>query len=152
MSHKQRQIGHIFIWLFFIIFRRTISSRSGSHKLRNTLYQFQKENFQKKLQDEFESTQWYFDHFGETEFEGPQLSRIHVAEATKKAGLASITNFSHVCPGLEGGTRRAATRNEGRVSPFSEGCQQLSFPYRNVHRVKEQSPQGAWIHTFVSTD
>ena len=36
--HKQRQIGHIFIWLFLIIFRRTISSRSGSHKLRNTLY------------------------------------------------------------------------------------------------------------------
>ncbi|KAK1133998.1 hypothetical protein K0M31_011783 [Melipona bicolor] len=65
------------------------------------------------------------------------------SEATKKAGLASITNFSHVCPGLEGGTRRAATRNEGRVSPFSEGCQQLSFPYRNVHRVKEQSPRGS---------
>ena len=28
VSHKRRQIGHIFIWLFFIILRRTISSRS----------------------------------------------------------------------------------------------------------------------------
>ena len=28
----------IFMWLFFIILRRTISSRSGCHKLRNTLY------------------------------------------------------------------------------------------------------------------
>ena len=37
-SHKRRQIGLIFIWLFFTIFRRTIRSRSGSHKLRNTLY------------------------------------------------------------------------------------------------------------------
>ena len=37
-SHKRRQIGHLFMWLFFIIFRRTISSRSGCHKLRNTLY------------------------------------------------------------------------------------------------------------------
>ena len=36
--YLMRQIGHIFIWLFFIILRRTISSRSGSHKLRNTLY------------------------------------------------------------------------------------------------------------------
>ena len=28
ISHKRRQIGHIFIWLFFIIFRRTINSHS----------------------------------------------------------------------------------------------------------------------------
>ena len=38
ISHKRRQIEHIFIRLFSIIFRRTLSSRSGSHKLRNTLY------------------------------------------------------------------------------------------------------------------
>ena len=31
--HKRRQIGHIFMWLFFIIFRRAISSRSESHIL-----------------------------------------------------------------------------------------------------------------------
>ena len=37
-SHKRRQIGHIFTWHFFIIIRRTISSRSGSHRLPNTLY------------------------------------------------------------------------------------------------------------------
>ena len=30
ISHKRRQIGHVFIWLFSIIFRRTISSRNGS--------------------------------------------------------------------------------------------------------------------------
>ena len=36
---QRRQIGHIYLCdFFFIIFRRTISSRSGSHKLRNTLY------------------------------------------------------------------------------------------------------------------
>ena len=38
--HKPRPTGHIFIWLFFIIFRDTISSRSGSYKLRNTLYTY----------------------------------------------------------------------------------------------------------------
>ena len=38
ISYKQRQMGHIFIRLFPIIFRRTISCRSRSHKLRNTLY------------------------------------------------------------------------------------------------------------------
>ena len=38
-SHKRRQMGHMFICLFFSIFRlHTISSRCGSHKLRNTLY------------------------------------------------------------------------------------------------------------------
>ena len=37
VSHKQRQIGRIFVWLFCIIFSRTISSRSGSHKLRDIL-------------------------------------------------------------------------------------------------------------------
>ena len=34
ISHKRRQIGYIFIWLFFIIFKRTISS--GSHKYETT--------------------------------------------------------------------------------------------------------------------
>ena len=33
ISHKQRQIEHMFIWLFFIIFRCTISSRSGSRQV-----------------------------------------------------------------------------------------------------------------------
>ena len=41
--NKQRQIGHIFIRLSFIIFRPTISCRSESHKLRNTLYKGRKE-------------------------------------------------------------------------------------------------------------
>ena len=35
-SHERRQI-YLYDF-FFIIFRRTISSRSGSHKLRNTLF------------------------------------------------------------------------------------------------------------------
>ena len=42
ICHKRRQIEHIFIilWPFFIIFRRTISSRSGinPYRLRNILY------------------------------------------------------------------------------------------------------------------
>ena len=38
ISYKQRQMGHIFIWLFFIIFRRIISSKWVPQVTKHPVY------------------------------------------------------------------------------------------------------------------